>query len=293
MRSKAFKILVVTAILSLSSCSKEEEITESRIDLSTPELTTTDLWIREHLTEPYNINVDYLFRDYEVATNRYLAPPEPEEVIPFLEAYIDFMIEPYKALAGEEFVKRYFSKQLVLVGSSNYNNDGTVFLGQAEGGVKVTLYEINYFSERTSGSASPEQIRAALRSYFKTLHHEFAHILQQNKIFDKESYRTITPIYRSSWFNLGTQQARDLGFISPYASLNENEDFAEMVAIMLTTSPEEFQAILQSPGNPQAQQDLQEKLSIILDYYKSSWNIDLFQLQENISEQFENYLNNA
>lgn len=291
--NKIYPCLLLLVLLSFG-CSNDEPLEESRIDTSTPELNMTDTWIREHLTEPYNIDVDYLFNDNEVATNRYLAPPQLEEVIPFLEAYEELMIEPYVSFAGEEFVKKYFSKLLVLVGSYNFNNDGTRFLGQAEGGVKVTIYELNFFSERTSLELnSPEVAREQIKEYFKTLQHEFSHILQQTKPYDKESYRAITPTYRSSWFNLSVQQARNLGFISPYASLNEDEDFVEMVSIMLTNTPENFQIILNSPNNDQAKQALRDKLDIIVDYYQNTWNINLYELQNNISNQVEDYLNNA
>lgn len=288
---KLYKIILSCALIAFISCSTEEELEESRIDTSTPALTVIDQWIRTNLTDPYNINVDYLFRDNEVATNRYLAPPKPEVIIPFMEAYMEFMVEPFENLAGEEFVRRYFSKQLVLVGSQNFNNDGTVFLGQAEGGVKVTLYELNLFLERTSlENNTPEQVRAQFARYFKTLHHEFSHILQQSKPYDKESFRVITPQYRSTWYNLSTQEARNLGYISPYASSNEDEDFVEMVSIMLTTSPETFEAILDSPTNAAAKQAMRAKLEIILNYYKTAWGIDLYELQQNISEKFDEYL---
>lgn len=48
-------------------------------------------------------------------------------------------------------------------------------LGTAEGGMKITLYNVN--------DINPDQIDINLLNdyYFQTMHHEFAHILHQTK----------------------------------------------------------------------------------------------------------------
>lgn len=293
MKNQFNLILIGILLLSFAGCSSDDTIEQSRIDTSTPELNEVDLWIRANLTQPYNIDVDYLFDDHEVATNRYLAPPYTQVVVPFLHAYMEFMIEPFETFGGSDFVKQYFSKKLVLVGSRNYNNNGTVNLGTAEGGIKVTLYELNLFEERTDvNNNSRAQVRAGYARYLETIQHEFSHILQQTAPFDKETYREITPQYRSTWYNLSEQEALNLGFITPYSSMNENEDFVEIVSLILTRSPEEFEAILNRPNNEAARQALRDKLEIIVDYYKVAWEIDLYELQIYISEKFDAYIDN-
>ena len=65
------------------------------------------------------------------------------------------------------------------------------------------------------------------------MHHEFAHILHQNVEYDAE-FEKITPSYSSSWMQMNDETARTKGFITAYASSSADEDFAEMVSIMLT-----------------------------------------------------------
>ncbi|WP_461532466.1 zinc-binding metallopeptidase [Sinomicrobium sp.] len=279
-----FGVFVITI-----SCSGDDGLEESRIDTSTPELSEMDIWIRENLTTPYNIAVTYTFDDNELDINRYLTPPKEEEVKPFLDAFKKVMIGPFEETSGSDFVKMYFPKLLVLVGSYNYNNDGTRRLGVAEGGKKVMLYELNYFTERTADAATSAESRARFARYFHTIEHEFGHILQQTKEYDKEKFGAITPSYRSTWNNLDDQEALDLGYISPYSAKNMDEDFVEILATMLTTSAEEFEEILDSPGNQAARDALRAKLAIIVDYYKESWNIDLYEMQEIITEKRLSY----
>ena len=51
-------------------------------------------------------------------------------------------------------------------------------LGTAEGGMKITLYNVN--------DINPDKIDINLLNeyYFQTMHHEFAHILHQTKNYD-------------------------------------------------------------------------------------------------------------
>lgn len=65
-----------------------------------------------------------------------------------------------------------------LVGSPAYNNNGEVVLGTAEGGTKITLYAVN--------NMDPTNVDLLNEWYFKTIHHEFAHILNQKKPFSTD-----------------------------------------------------------------------------------------------------------
>ena len=51
-------------------------------------------------------------------------------------------------------------------------------LGTAEGGKKITLYEVN------SLDFENVDIEVLNEYYFKTMHHEFAHILHQKRNYD-------------------------------------------------------------------------------------------------------------
>lgn len=289
-KTAIYKItLIMLGLFLWSACGNDDEIKESRIDTSTPELTAMDVWIRENLTTPYNISINYTFDDNELDNSRYLTPPKLREVEPFLDAFLEVMIRPFEEEVGTDFVKEYFPKLFVLVGSYNYNSDGSRRLGVAEGGKKVVLYELNYFTERTSEASTSELARERFARYFHTIEHEFGHILQQTKAYDAEKFGSITPQYRSTWNNLDEQEALNLGYITPYSAKNMDEDFVEILAMMLTNTAEDFEAILNLPENDEAREALRAKLEIIVDYYRESWNIDLYELQEIIAKKRQAY----
>lgn len=53
-------------------------------------------------------------------------------------------IEAYEELVGQEFVATYCPKVLHFVGSPEYEKSGgSMVLGTAEGGLKITLFNVN------------------------------------------------------------------------------------------------------------------------------------------------------
>ena len=77
----------------------------------------------------------------------------------------------------------------MLVGSPEYQN-GSYKLGQAEGGRKILLLNVNNFD------ASDEN---ELKESLHTIVHEFTHILHQTKLFDKKYQEISTGRYNSNW----------------------------------------------------------------------------------------------
>lgn len=59
-----------------------------------------------------------------------------------------------------------------MVGSPEYNADGSQVLGQAEGARKITLFDGNSYNPSDADW---------IRSIMHTIEHEFAHILHQTK----------------------------------------------------------------------------------------------------------------
>lgn len=47
-------------------------------------------------------------------------------------------IEPYSEVGGRDFIKKLAPRQFTLVGSFNYNPSGTITLGLAEAGAKIS-----------------------------------------------------------------------------------------------------------------------------------------------------------
>jgi len=129
-------------------------------------------------------------------------------------------------------------KQIVLVGCPQYNDDGTMTLGLAEGGKKVTIFNIDQFAEVQRGYFDTDEEylqkrKNAVVKAFHTLHHEFAHIMHQTKFYPDEFKQICKADYTATWTFFQQHDAEVKGFITPYSMLNENEDFVEIVAGMM------------------------------------------------------------
>ena len=274
----ALRVMVLIAVTFCSSCTtSNDELDVSFLDQPPVEKTALDLWLLENYTIPYNIAVDYKWSPFEVAVNKVLVPPKESQVQPVMEIVKKTWIEPYEAIAGDDFMREFAPKQFVLVGSPQYNDDGTLVLGEAESGRKVTLFVINYIDE----DAKP-----AVTQMLHTIHHEFAHILHQTVLYPRE-YKQITPAgYTASWYNTSEQAALDLGFISPYARSSSDEDFVEMIATMLVEGEEGYNEII-AEASPAGQALLRKKEAIVVAYFQDTWDIDFYDLQELTIEAIE------
>lgn len=237
-----------------------------------------DQWLLDSLTTPYNIAVKYRWDPFELDLDKTLTPPDESKVIPAMSAVKRVWIDPYNAETGSElFIKKYSPKQFVLVGSVQYNVNGTVLLGQAEGGNNIVFLDINQNFDQDNISS--------LRRMIETSHHEFAHILHQTVMYPQD-YKFINsnlglPGYTATWFNISEAEALNRGYITSYAMATSDEDFVEMVANMLMEGRTRFNEIVAST-NPTAQQSLRAKEQMVVTYFREVWDIDFYSLQTRV-----------
>ena len=258
-------------MISVIACTKEEKPdTSNLLGLGGDTWTkgAIDKWLYDTMTKPYNIDVKYRWDPWEVALDATLVPPEESKVIPAMSIVKQIWIDPYNAETGSEnFIKKYAPKTFVLVGSPQYEFNGEI-LATAEGGNKIVMFVINRFDKNNI---------VELRRMLHTIQHEFAHILHQNILYPQE-FKTITPGYTSTWFNISEADAQSQGFVTSYSMDKPDEDFAETVSTMLIEGKARFDELV-AAQNPTAQAALKRKEQIIVDYYKKSWNIDFYSLQ--------------
>lgn len=241
-----FLILIAAALTSLYSCEKEDKLRdESVVTIQKVYQNDLDKWIYENLTKPYNVEIKYKWDANEITNKFRVTPPSMEKTKEFLEAYLNLWIKPYeeesKAGGNPDFLYKYMPKLIVLVGTPAYNEDGTATMGLAEGGRKVTIFDIDKFGEANIlPSDTPEKIiqkkRNALYTAFHVLHHEFAHIMHQTKFYPDEFKEISKADYTARWMDLNDAEAQTKGCITPYSLSNENEDFVEIVAGMIDRS---------------------------------------------------------
>jgi substrate import-associated zinc metallohydrolase lipoprotein len=253
---------------------------------------SVDKFIYDSMTVPYNVAVYYKWLPGQLDFPSDITPPDASKVIPVLKALLNVAYAPYNQQTGSNmFLRRYLPKALEMAGSAEYLPNGARFLGQAEGGTSMLLYEVNYFSRKKVDSNSFKQM-------MHTMHHEFGHILHQNVLYPV-SFKTISTGYTGNWYNISDAEARTLGFITSYAQAAPDEDFVEMISTMLAGGEggpsggyDEYEALLTQTGGPgtAAYATIKQKEAVVVDYFQRVWTIDFYALRAKCRSAFVNYL---
>lgn len=281
---KTYKAALIAGVLLLASCAHEDQPTESRLDFSVPTKTDLDKWISANFLDLYNINVYYEWDQNTVDNTRYLFPPKVEKVQPAMEVVKKIWIDSYTTIGGVNFVKKIAPREFVLVGGVNLNTNGTLTLGLAEGGQRITLFQVDNLNKKN---------RANVTQFIHTIQHEYVHILNQTKPFDEQAWSKLTPVgYTSTWYTEPTATSRNLGFVTSYARLNIYEDFAETAAAILTSSKAEYDAILASVTDATAKANIKAKEALVVKYYKDAFNIDFYALRDQAQKNTDAVVNN-
>lgn len=274
MKNIKYLLLIVTASLLFWSCDEEVLDSNSIFENDEQVMNDFDKWIYTNFTVPYNIDFKYKFDDKESNTDYNLAPARLDKSIALAILVKYLWIDVYEELLGKEFLSEYSPRLFHLIGSPAYNSQGSIILGTAEGGLKVTLYNVNMIDVE-----NPD-IDMLNYWYFKTMHHEFAHILHQTKSYTTDFNLISASDYQSgSWVNIDDDEALQMGFVSPYGSSESQEDFVEVLAVYVTNSEAYWESILEIAGAEGASKIMQ-KFHIVEDYLKSSWDIDINELRD-------------
>jgi substrate import-associated zinc metallohydrolase lipoprotein len=293
---KIFFALCMGGLLMTVSCKKEKftSITTPPPGLGGDSWVkdSIDKFIYDSLTVPYNVAVNYKWLPGQLDYPSAITPPDMAKVIPVIKALLNVAYAPYNQQTGNtDFLRKFLPKTLKLAGSAEYLSNGARFLGQAEGGTAMLLYEVNYFSRLKADSN-------AFKQMMHTMHHEFGHILHQNVLYPV-AFKTISTGYTGNWYNIKDPQARQNGFITSYAQAAPDEDFVEMISSMLAGGPtgpsggyDEYEQLLTQAGAPTstAYQTIKAKEAFVVDYFQRVWNIDFYALRAKCRAAFVNYL---
>ena len=270
---KRYILTILAAALCLSACRKEdlndESIFQDRDDLTE----AFDVWLFQNYVEPYNIQFNHRYVDRESDNQYNLIPAERSKAIAMAKLIKHLWIGADDELVGEEFMKTYCPRMIQLIGSKAYNSQGSVVVGTAEGGMKITLYNVNAIN-----ITSPS-ISFLNEWFFGTMHHEFAHILHQTKNYSTD-FNLISKDYQGpSWVNLEEDQAHQMGFVTSYASSSTDEDFVEIIAKYVTNPQGWWESLLASSGE-EGKAKMEKKMEIVRSWLLQSWNIDLDGLRD-------------
>lgn len=272
-----YALLAVSTGTALVSCSEDDLNAESVITIDKKQANDIDKWLTANFVNPYNLEFKYRYEYKETDADYYTIPADLNQAIEMAHLVKYLCLESYDEVAGIDFTRNYFPKMIFTIGEWEYRNNGTFILGTAESGKKILLTGVNYLDTYKSSPA------ALNHYYFKTIHHEFTHILNQTKEYSAE-FKLITgnSYVADSWskepFNVGYLER---GFISDYAQHSDTEDFAEMMSLYVTNSKEQWDEWMAEAGENGAPL-LQAKLDIVKSYMKDSWGVDMDKLRDTI-----------
>lgn len=214
---------------------------------------------------------------------------ENSQKLAVLVKYLWFDV--YDKVVGPNFLKLYGPRIIHLIGSPAYNPvNGTMILGLAEGGIKVSLYRVNSIDTNNADMLN--------EFYFKTMHHEFAHILHQTKPYPKTfnliSYKYYDPY---AWQDRNERVAASLGFASSYGGSQTREDFVEIIANYIVKTDAQWATLLSNASKGWAADGAEltadtdgvdgkavilQKLEICRTWLKDEWGVNLDALRAEV-----------
>lgn len=241
MKNMKYILMLTLVAVSFMACSRDK-LNEKSIFEDVPELDENsytyafDKYLQENYLKRYNIVFQYKLSDESTDMDYNLVPVNLEKANIVAHAIKYLWIDVYDKqlrMAGDScFIQTYAPRIINVLGSPAINAaQGTETLGVAEGGVKITLYNMNGID---LGNI------AWLNKYiFHVMHHEFSHILHQTKSFPKEYERISAGKYDSqSWQYRSDKEAYSLGFVTPYSMSEAHEDFVEVISSYITDTRE-------------------------------------------------------
>lgn len=265
-------ILCLTGLLYMGSCSSDVPDKDNSIFDELAERTSFDRWLDANYVQPYNIRIAYRLEGVETDFGYNVIPADILKSKQMAVLLKHLWLEAYTEVSpdGVHFIRATAPKLFHFIGSAEHNpGENTIRLGVAEGGKKITITQVNIL----------EPYNIINQNFFNTVHHEFGHILHQTINYPTEFRAISAADYApTTWFNRDEEDAAKLGFVSPYAGAQHQEDFVEVLARYVTRTDAQWEATLNLAGADGKSKILQ-KLKFVKTYMKASWGIDLDELK--------------
>ncbi len=306
MKLKNIIFLIVAFCVAFFSSCREEKFSNSIFGSGDSDLDEAhyayefNKWLDDSYLSVYNLDFRYRMQDVGTDVNYNLVPTKFDKAVDMALLVKYLWFDAYAEAIDPDFLRLYGPRIIHLIGSPAYNPvNGTIILGLAEGGIKVSLFrcnEINY-----------DDIDMLNEYYFKTMHHEFSHILHQKKMFPKE-FNLISSVHYEpfSWQDRDFRISASLGFVSSYGGSETREDFVETIANYIVKTDEQWDYILdtaskgweeQADGTVKEVDDdddvdgkavILRKLNICRTWLKNSWDVDLDKLRKEVQHRQNN-----
>ena len=237
----AFLLVAITA-MSLTSCGEDSmgpTIFPDEEEVLDPHSYSyqLDKFLKDYYLDTYNLTFLYKMPDVSTNMNYNLVPATYERSLDLAVLCRYLWFEVYDSIVGPDFLKANGPRIILLVGSPAYNpNSGSETVGLAEGGIKISLFKVNEMDLNNFYMMN--------EYYFHTMHHEFTHILHQKKSYPVEFNTISVGRYDANNWQYRGNEVNSKGFVTPYASSEYREDFAETVACWIVYTDQQWQQML-------------------------------------------------
>ncbi len=295
---RLFKYTLLAAFSLLAvACSEDDLSDQSVITNSVNEPTEFDAWLEQNYRAPFNIRFLYRYEDIETDMSYDLVPAR-EIYSRIMAKMVRFLwLDPYTEVTNAHFMRNHSPRLMQIIGSGAYNQNNTLLLGTAEGGQKITLYVGNWLERFMTihynngvnekegywvEILDPDQVNYY---YMHTIHHEFAHILHQKKMYPLDFNTISQGDYVAQWTSISEEEAAQKGFVSRYGSSAQAEDFVEVFSYYLTWSPEVWDAKVAQGGEIGGAR-IERKIAIVKSYMKDTWGIDMDELRAVLARRY-------
>ena len=295
---RLFKYTLLAAFSLLAvACSEDDLSDQSVITNSVNEPTEFDAWLEQNYRAPFNIRFLYRYEDIESDMSYDLVPAR-EIYSRIMAKMVRFLwLDPYTEVTNAHFMRNHSPRLMQIIGSGAYNQNNTLLLGTAEGGQKITLYVGNWLERfmtihYNNGVDEKEGYWVEILDpdegnyyYMHTIHHEFAHILHQKKMYPLDFNTISQGDYVAQWTSISEEEAAQKGFVSRYGSSAQAEDFVEVFSYYLTWSPEVWDAKVAQGGEIGGAR-IERKIAIVKSYMKDTWGIDMDELRAVLARRY-------
>lgn len=242
-------MFTVMTMLNITACSDDDNFTETIFPVKEEVLDRSlytfplDTFVKVNFLEPYNMRYLYKLQDIGSDMNYNLTPCSYDQSVNLAVLNKYLWYDVYRDVVGEEFLKKYSPRVMHIIGSPAYNpSSGTIQLGTAEGGLKITLYNAE--------SLRPDDLDMLNEYFFKTMHHEFSHILHQNINYPTDFNLISSAFYNAAgWQDTPDSVSLGQGFTSNYASSQAREDWVETIANYIVKDSITWEGMLDAAKN--------------------------------------------
>lgn len=300
------KVVLLLILFSVfTNCKDNEDQTKYEPPTIKESTHPNDSYLTKNMFEEYGTAVRWRWDNRFIKPNQSATPVAADYVIPVTKIVKSLWIGAYESQgkAGKDFIEKLFPAELQYIGSYIYQ-DGSVLLGYAEGGARITLLNLNKYNLKNR-----DWLTKAGGGILATVHHEFSHIVHQNYGMPPGFNKVSEKYLGNGWKNNVTlEDAIKLGMVRNYGAMNEFEDFCEIISHFLTLPKEKFEKMfieqedcskLTDPKKIRNCQELNAgrekiatKLGMIIDFYKNQFGLDMVAVRDSLEKKIDYVVEN-